>query len=127
MNEIKEADYWLESAKNLMKTPTKDREKYTVVTAQYIHSIIRANDALATRFLKKRAIRHDDAPRLFLELIENNKIPQTHAKHRKTITDAVLLKSRVDYKGTEISKKEAERWIKKTEKFLEIAKESLKP
>lgn len=46
-----------------------------MIVAQCIHSVIRANDALSMNFLGRRAIRHDIAPRLFLELIEENKIP----------------------------------------------------
>lgn len=125
MREVNEANYWLRSARKLMDASSKDREKYTVVVAQCIHSIIRANDALSVHFLKKRAVRHDDAARLFLELIEGNKIPSTYAYLRKTLNDAVQLKSKVDYKGMEMGKADAERWISRAEKFLNAAKESL--
>lgn len=125
MREVKEALQWLESAKHLMESPESDREKYTVVVAQCIHSIIRANDALSIRFLKKRAMKHDDAIRLFLELIEANKIPSNYSHLRKTLKESIQLKSRVDYKGMEISKGEAERWINRAEKFLTAVKKSL--
>jgi len=64
----------------LLSSEFSDNEKYTVVIAQSIHSIIRANDALTTKFLKKRAVRHDEAPLLFLELVRLNKIPAKLAK-----------------------------------------------
>ncbi len=127
MRELKEAEHWLASARRLVGDPSEDREKYTVAVAQCIHSLIRANDALTMRFLKKQALRHDDAPRLFLDLIEGKKIPAGHAELRKTLNDAVQLKSKVEYRGVEMSKADAERWIRRTEKFLEAAYESLRP
>lgn len=125
MKELKEADFWLWSAKNLLKSESTDREKYTVVVAHAIHSIIRANDALTLKFLGKRAIRHDDAPGLFLKLIQQNKIPSEYAKLRNTITEAIQLKSKADYKGITVSKSEAEKWIRKAEKFLKSAQDCI--
>lgn len=125
MREIKEAEHWLKSAKMLLAEPSMDREKYTVAVAQCIHSIIRANDALSMNFIGRRAVRHDDAPKLFLELISENKIPSKYANLRRTITDAVQLKSKVDYKGVEMSKADAKRWMNKAEKFLSAARDSL--
>jgi hypothetical protein len=62
------------SAKNLFDSEIQTPEKYTVIVAQCIHSIIRANDALTLKFLKKRAFKHIEAPELFLELIKQHKI-----------------------------------------------------
>lgn len=127
MRELREAEFWLESAKKLLNSESQDSEKYTVVTAQSIHSIIRANDALTTRFLNKRAIRHDDAPKLFLELVRLNKIPAKFAGLRTSVvTPAIQTKSKADYKGLWSSKADAEGWVKKAEKFLDSVKECLK-
>jgi uncharacterized protein (UPF0332 family) len=124
MKEVKEAEFWLKSAKDLFDSQTPHVEKYTVVTAQAIHSIIKANDALTLKFLGKRAIRHDDAPQLFLDLIKFNKIPSKFADLRKTIIiPAINTKSRADYKGIEVSRTEAEKWLRMSEKFLKCAKE----
>ena len=124
MREVKEAEFWLKSAKDLFDSEIPNPEKYTVVTAQVIHSIIKANDALTLKFLGKRAIRHDDAPQLFLNLIKFNKIPSKFADLRKTvIIPAINTKSRADYKGIKVSKTEAERWIRMGEKFLKSVKE----
>ncbi|RMF89207.1 MAG: hypothetical protein D6733_06810 [Methanobacteriota archaeon] len=73
MREVKEAEYWLESAKKTMAPPGADREKYTVIAAQCIHSIIRANDALTLRYLNKRAMRHDEAITLISERGSKNR------------------------------------------------------
>lgn len=125
MREIKEAECWLKSAKMLFDESSTNREKYTVVVAQCIHSIIRANDALSMHFLGRCAMRHDDAPRLFLELICENKIESKYAILRDVITRSVQLKSKVDYKGLEMSKTDAKRWITKAENFYKAAIDSL--
>lgn len=101
-------------------------ERYTVVVAQSIHSIIRANDALTVEFLGRQAMRHDDAQRLFLDLVRLNKIPSKFADLRKIIIAAVQLKSKADYRGIEVSKKEAEKWVRNAEKFLDSARECLR-
>lgn len=127
MRELKEAEFWLKSARELLNSESQDNEKYTVVIAQSIHTIIRANDALTTKFLNKRAIRHDDAPELFLELIRLNKIPPKFANLRTSVlTPAVQTKSKADYKGLWSSSTDAEKWIRMAEKFLESVKECLK-
>ncbi len=126
MKELKEAEVWLESAKSALNSGVAEREKYTVVVAQAIHSIIRANDALTVKFLGRQAMKHDDAQRLFLELVRLNKIPAKFADLRNIIISAVQMKSKADYKGVEISKNEAGKWIRNAEKFLSSAKECLK-
>ncbi len=125
MKELKEAEVWLESAKKALNYNGSEREKYTVVVAQSIHSIIRANDALTLRFLGRQAMRHDDAQRLFLELVRLNKIPAKFSELRNIIISAVQMKSKADYRGIEVSKKEAEKWIRNAEQFLNSAKECL--
>lgn len=125
MKELKEAEVWLESAKKALNSDIAERERYTVAVAQTIHSIIRANDALTLKFLGKQGMRHDDAPRLFLELVRLNKIPSKFADLRIIIISAVQVKSKADYKGIEVSKSEAEKWIRNAEKYVNSAKECL--
>ena len=128
MKELREAEFWLESAKNLFKKDISDREKYTVVVAQLVHSIIRANDALTQKFLGKTAIRHDEAMGLFLELARANKIPAKYSDLRKTVLiPAIKIKSKVDYHGFDISKNETEKWIVLAERFLDAVRDSLSP
>lgn len=127
MREINEAEFWLRSAKNLLDYDIQESEKYTVVVAQSIHSIIRANDALTLKFLNKRAIKHLEAPELFSELIRQNKIPSNYADLKKTVLlPAIETKSKADYKGLHASKSDAERWVRLAENFLNSAKACLK-
>lgn len=58
-----------------------------------IHSIIKANDALTFRFLNTTARRHDDARRLFEELIRRNFIKSEYSRYKQTIQDAITNKS----------------------------------
>ncbi|MEW5760367.1 MAG: hypothetical protein AB1779_06345 [Candidatus Thermoplasmatota archaeon] len=126
MREMKEAEFWLESAKDLLIKEASSGEKYTVIVAQAIHSIIRANDALTLKFLGKTGVRHDDAPELFLELVRTNKIPAKYADLRKKILiPAVKTKSIADYRGLKVSKADAENWVRLAEKFLDMARDSL--
>lgn len=126
MREVKEAEFWLNAAKELLKNPVLDREKFTVIVAQSIHSIIRANDALTLNFLNKRATRHDDAQKLFLDLVRLNKIPSRYAELRKVVLlPAIMTKSKADYKGLNANRKDAEKWINLAERFLNAVKECL--
>lgn len=111
----------------MINSEGKDAEKYTVVVAQAIHSIIKANDALTMRFLGKRAIKHQEAVELFLQLVRENKIPSKFSNLRKVVLEpAVQTKSKADYKGLRASKEDAEKWIRMAENFLNSAKEALK-
>jgi uncharacterized protein (UPF0332 family) len=126
MRDVKEAEAWLESARALLENEAMGEERYTVAVAQSIHSIIRANDALTIKFLGKRAIRHEDCPRMFLDMVTGNKIPPQYANLRKDILlPSVQTKSQADYKGASFSKKEALSWIGKAERFLKASKECL--
>lgn len=126
MSELKEAERWLESANLLVNSGPDDSSKYTVAIAQAIHAIIRANDALTARFLHRTAMRHDEAPLLFLELVRLNKIPAKFADFRTTVLmPAIQTKSKADYRGLKAGKADAERWLRDAEKFLKCAKECI--
>ena len=119
MRDIKESEFWLEGAKLLLLHDVEDKEKYTVVTAMCIHSIIKANDYLCAKYLCELPTKHDQASVFFFKLIQSNKIPSVLSNFRKDIIDpAIRLKASVDYKGSAVSKSEAERWIRNAEKFL---------
>lgn len=126
MSDIKEAEFWLAGAKGLLNSQVQDSEKYTVVVAQCIHSIIKANDALTMKFLSKRAIKHQEAAELFLRLVRENKIPSRFSDLRKSILEpAIQTKSKADYKGLRASKTDAEKWTRLAERFFNMAVESL--
>jgi len=118
---LREAESWAESARELL-TKGASGERYTVVVAQCIHAMIRANDSLSMRYLKTRAKRHEEAIHLFRELVKQRKIPPEEAGFAKTLTEAIQSKAAYDYGGRRASKAEAERWLWNTEKFILMTK-----
>jgi len=96
-----------------------------VAIAQAIHGLIKANDGLTARFLRRRSTRHEDASLLFRDIILQHKIDQKHAPLRKLLTESTSRKSEFDYGGAETGRNEAERWLTDVEKFVKTAREIL--
>ena len=124
MREVEEAKAWLAGAKHLVDVDD-GKERLTVAVAMSIHSTIRANDALTMRFLKRRSTRHEGAAMLFREIIKQRKIDPKHAGLRKVLERAIPQKSFYDYRGAEVGKKEAVRWVKEAERFISTVEEIL--
>jgi uncharacterized protein (UPF0332 family) len=103
----------------------RGRERFTVAVAQAIHGLIKANDALTMRFLRRHSTRHEDAALLFRDIILQHKIDQKHAPLRKLLTESTSRKSEFDYGGAETGRNEAERWLRDVEKFVKTAREIL--
>jgi len=117
---LKEAECWLISAENTLEL-TKYEERFTVASAQAIHAVIRANDALTQKYLRRVSERHERAIALFQDLIRQNKILQEEAKMVDILVRAVHRKSNFDYKGGAASRSDAEKWIYDAKKFLVMA------
>ena len=118
-NHLEQARLWLEASKYISNS-NASKERYVVSTALAIHAIIKANDALTFKFLNITARRHDDARRLFEDLIKKNFIKSEYANYRHIIQDAITNKSRVEYRITYFSKKDADSMIGKAEKFIKM-------
>jgi len=108
-----------------MNNNLRGRERFTVATAQMIHGLIKVNDALTMRFLRRRSTRHEDAALLFEDLIRQHKIDQKYAPLRKLLIESVARKSEYDYGGAETGLDEAERRLREVEKFVRCAREIL--
>ena len=126
MSEIEEAETRLASARVAFGQDASGRARYTVVVAQCIHALIRANDALTVRLLRRRSTRHEDAALLFGELVRLKKIPARFSDLRALLVRAVSEKSEYDYKGTEVSRDVAARWMRQTERFVAAVREILR-
>lgn len=125
MKELEEAEAWLAGAEFLLKRKSSEAD-YTVVVAMCVHAIIKANDALTNRYLFKTALRHEDAPELFLKLIEQGKVDKMYDSVRKEILiPAVRIKSLVDYRGATITQPTAQTWLENTGRFIQVAKACL--
>src|SRR5437870_4200842 len=99
LSEIEEAETWLASAKVAFGQDASGRARYTVVVAQCIHALIRANDALTVRLLRRRSTRHEDAALLFGELVRLKKIPARFSNLRALLVRAVSEKVGIRLQG----------------------------
>jgi len=124
LSDLEEAEAWYESAMATFKS-NRGREKFTVAVAQAIHALIRANDALTTKYLDKRSTRHEEAVVLFGDLIKRNKIDPKFSDLRKLLSKAAAGKSDFDYKGVDVSQATAARWLREVEQFLKAVHEIL--
>ena len=122
---FEQAKLWLEGAKYISSFG-EDREKYAVAMSMCIHSILKANDSLTMNFMGITARRHDDARRLFEDLVKKNFIKAQYADCKQIIQDAINNKAKAEYRGGFFSKSDFESMKRDAEKFLKIAGEIFK-
>lgn len=118
-----QARLWLQAAK-ITAEETKSGSKYAVAIAMLIHAIIKANDALTMKLLNQTARRHDDARRLFEDLIKRNLIKQQYAQYKQIIQDAINNKAKAEYRGSFFSKSDFEQLQRKAENVSRWLKKS---
>ncbi|MBI2545915.1 HEPN domain-containing protein [Candidatus Woesearchaeota archaeon] len=121
---FEQAKLWLEAAKHIASLG-EDRNRNTVAVAMAIHAVIKANDALTFKFLNTTARRHDDARRLFEDLIKKNCIKAQYSSYKQIVQDAINNKAKADYRGAYFSKKDFEIMRKDAEEFLKMVEETL--
>jgi len=122
-NHFEQAKLWLEGAKYIANHNSETRDKYTVAIAMIIHAIIKANDALTFKFMNITARRHDDARRLFEDLIKKNFIKAEYSNYKYIIQNAIEDKARADYRSGFFSKNDFETMKIKAEKFIKMVEE----
>ena len=122
-NHFEQAKLWLEGAKYIAKNEAESSNKYAVAIAMSIHAIIKANDALTFKFMNVTARRHDDARRLFEDLIKKSFIEAKYANYKQIVQDAITNKAKAEYRGAYFSKKDWDEMCVKAEKFLKMAGE----
>jgi len=123
---FREAESWLISAKQGLEEAETDDARASVCCAQAIHAIIRANDALALRFLGYKATRHDDAAVVFAKLVREGKLPEGAERLKNLVSNAMRDKSGADYGKATFSYEEARGYVEKTEEFVAMVKGILK-
>ncbi|MCG2717832.1 MAG: hypothetical protein L6408_03225 [Nanoarchaeota archaeon] len=101
---FEQAKLWLKGAKHIADYNSENKAKYSVAVAMAIHAIIKANDALTFKFLNTIAKRHDDARRLFEDLIKKNFIKAEYSSHKNIIQEAINNKSKAEYRAAFFSK-----------------------
>ena len=122
---FEQAKLWLEGAKYIADYSSEDRYKYTVAIAMTIHAIIKANDASTFKFMDVTARRHDDARRLFEDLVKKNFVKAKYASYSQIIQDAINNKAKSEYRISFFSKNDFEDMKRKAEKFLKIVEEMI--
>lgn len=122
---FEQAKHWLRGAEIVEDSPSDQNDKYAVAIAMAIHAIIKANDALTFKFMNVAAKRHDDARRLFEDLIKKNVIKAEYADYKQIIQDAINMKAKAEYRGTFFSKSDYETMKRKAEKFLKMVEECM--
>ncbi len=123
---FEQSKFWLEGAKYVGNYNSENKEKYSVAVAMLIHAVIKANDALSVKFLATTARRHDEARRLFEDIIKKNVIKAEYASYKDIIQEAIIMKAKADYRGSFFSKNDFEDLKRKTEKFLRMTAEYIK-
>ncbi len=116
---FEQAKLWLEGAKYISNFG-EGREKYAVAMSMWIHSILKANDSLTMKFMGITARRHDDARRLFEDLVKKNFIKAQYADYKQIIQDAINNKAKAEYRGGFFSKNDFESMKRDAEKFLKM-------
>ena len=119
---LREAEEWLVSAKDKLAAAEEEGEAANVCCALAIHALIRANDALALKFLNLKATRHDDAPHMFEKLINTGKIGRENIRFARLIEKAVSDKSGADYGKKAFDYEDAKRYVESAEEFVAAVK-----
>lgn len=124
-NHFEQAKLWLEAAKYIANYNIENKDKYTVAIAMTIHAIIKANDALTFKFMNVSARRHDDARRLFEDLIKKNFIKSEYSNYKDIIQEAINNKTKAEYRISFFSKNDFENMKRKAEKFIKLVEETI--
>ena len=122
---FEQAKLWLEGAKYVSNLG-EDREKYAVAISMCIHCVLTANDSLTMKFLGMTAKRHDDARRLFEDMVKKSFIKAQYADYKQIIQDAINNKAKAEYRGGFFSKGDYDSIRRDAEKFLKMAGEIFK-
>lgn len=120
---FEQAKLWLEGAKYIADYKSEGKDKYVVAIAMTIHSVIKANDALTFKFTGNTARRHDDARRLFEDLVKKNYVKAKYSGYGQIIQEAVNNKAKAEYRAAFFSKNDFEAMKRSAEKFLKMAEE----
>lgn len=123
---LHEAENWLASASHILADATEDEARANVCCAQFIHALIRANDALSLKFLGYKATRHDDAAVVFAKIVREGKLPESAAEFKSVMAQAMRDKSGADYGKSSFSYKDAQRYAERAGHFVAIVKDVLK-
>lgn len=118
---FEQAKIWLAGASLVANFDFGGDDKYAIAVSMAVHAILKANDALTYKFLTATAKRHDDAPRLFEDLIKKNLIKAEYANYRSILHEAIGNKAKAEYRGSYFSKNDFDSMRRNAEKFIKMA------
>ncbi len=116
---FEQAKFWLQ-ASIFIGEKEGQGDHYAVAVALAIHAIIKANDALTFKFMAITARRHDDARRLFEDLIKKNHLKAEYASYGQIIQEAINQKAKADYRISYFSQRDFEIMKRNAEKFIRM-------
>ena len=123
---FEQAKIWLDGANSVANGSKEGSDKYAVAVAMSVHAIIKANDSLTFKFLHSTARRHDEARRLFEDLIKQNFVKAEYSDYKHIIQEAIDNKAKSEYRGAYFSKADFENLKRKAEKFIKMVGEIVK-
>ena len=115
---FEQAKLWMEGANHVAALHTEGKNKYAVAVAMAVHAIIKANDALTFKFMGVTARRHDDARRLFEDLIRKNVVKSEYSGYSQIIQDAISNKAKAEYRGDFFGKGDFEDMQRKAQEII---------
>ena len=122
---FEQAKLWIQAAEYIANEGMSESDKYAVAVAMLIHAIIKGNDSLTYKFMNLTARRHDDARRLFEELVKKGLVPAQYADYAQIIQEAINLKAKAEYRGGYFSKNEYDSLERKAKKFISLVEKIL--
>lgn len=122
---FEQAKLWLAAAKYVVSLSPENSDKYSVAIAMLVHTILKANDALTTRFLERTAKKHDEGIELFSNMIKKGNINAEYADYKAIIQEAINNKSKAEYKVSFFSKNVYIDFERKAEKFLKMVEKTI--
>jgi hypothetical protein len=101
---FEQAKIWLNGASLVANLDCGGDDKYAVAVSMAVHAIIKANDSLTYKFFNATARRHDDAPRLFEDLVGGGLVKAEYSNYRSILHEAIGNKAKAEYRGAYFSK-----------------------
>lgn len=84
-------------------------------------AVILAIDALCHRYAVPTARRHDEASRIYLDLLRTHRLTEDAAQWRELVSRAISHKALFQYHGELTSRKEAQRFVRQVDGFVQFA------
>ena len=120
-----EADHYIEDA--VARVQRDDEYSPSVAVAHATDALILAVDVLCHEHNEPVSRRHDNASKVFLQLIHDKKIPESASQWRRLLAKAHAERTAIQYRGTMVSRAEARRFVREAQGFLAFVRSEVQP